>query len=167
ISSQLWIQFWKIRLSPTARNVWYRLLLNKWPALTRLHYFIPNDSPLLAAPIVLQLPNHQTPRSRMLSQLSVWKSLWHLYFPALDFSPDSIWYSLLFLRPSPSPHFVNNTQWLQLLGSTLHSIWRSHWAYTFERIPVRTSTMLSTVSSSFQALQPPHTSSVAPCWFRW
>ncbi|ORY97151.1 hypothetical protein BCR42DRAFT_309515, partial [Absidia repens] len=97
---------------------------------------IPNDFPSPCCPHCPSI--YQTTKHLALKcspSYLVWQSLWHHYFPALNFSPDSIWYSLLFLRPSPYPHLVNNTQWLQLLGSILHSIWRSHWAYTFERIP--------------------------------
>jgi hypothetical protein len=163
ISSQLWIKFWKIRLSPTARNVWYRLISNKWPALTRLHHFMPNEFP---SPCCPHCPSrYQTAKHLALecsSSFVVWQSLWQHHFPDLDFSPDYIWYSLLFLRPSPHPHLVDNTQWFQLLGSTLHSIWRSHWSYIFDHIPVRTSTMLSNIASSFQAIQHPITSSVDP-----
>jgi hypothetical protein len=163
ISSQSWSKFWKLRLSPTARNVWYRLMMNKWPALTRLHHFIPTTVP---SPYCPHCPStyHTTKHLAIQcpSSLAVWQSLWQQYLPEFAFSPDQVWYSLLFLRPSPYPQSITDTQWFQLLGTTLHSIWRSYWAYTFDNIPVRLSTMLSTVYSDLQAVHTPHTSSVAP-----
>ncbi|ORZ04235.1 hypothetical protein BCR42DRAFT_304109, partial [Absidia repens] len=60
---QQWKRFWKIRLAPMVRNVWYRLLLNKWPALTPLHFFMPQQFPSLfcpACPLHYQTTRHMS-----------------------------------------------------------------------------------------------------------
>ncbi|ORZ06193.1 hypothetical protein BCR42DRAFT_306032, partial [Absidia repens] len=141
-----WKRFWKIRLTPTARNVWYRLILNKWPALTRLHFFLPHQFPspfCPACPLLYQTTRHMALDCPI--RALIWQASWSHLFPSIPFSTDTIWFSLLFLRPPPSPSLIPTTLWFQYLGSTLHAIWNAHWALVFENRPLRPTTIVPSI----------------------
>ncbi|ORZ02087.1 hypothetical protein BCR42DRAFT_308216, partial [Absidia repens] len=149
ISPKQWSQFWKIRLTPPARNTWFRLIHNKWPSMTRLNHFMPSTYPSPHCQYCFY-PSQDTRHLAINcpSRLQVWQAIWSLLLPTHPFDPDIIWYSLLFFHNSPDITTISHHHWHQFLGMTLHAIWTAHWANIFDNVPFSPSYIIKTVSAS-------------------
>ncbi|CAO3599412.1 unnamed protein product, partial [Absidia cylindrospora] len=144
IDSKQWLTFWQLKLSPTARQVWYRLLHHKWPTHTMMHHRLPALYPNPHCPhcsYTLHDIHHMAISCPELRK--VWHDVWHVHFPLLPFDPNHLWMSLLFLRPSPAPCLLSTPLWHQTIGSTLHAIWRAYWNHHFNQAPFRSTTITS------------------------
>ncbi|ORZ06211.1 hypothetical protein BCR42DRAFT_300628, partial [Absidia repens] len=131
-----WSRFWKLRLTPSARNTWFRLIHHKWPDLTRLHYFMPHQFPSTQCQYCLA-PLQDTKHLALLcpSRAEVWSTVWTTVIPNHDLDLDSLWIALLHLRPPPASFNVPLSFWHQFLGITLHAIWTAHWNKIFHNVP--------------------------------
>ncbi|KAG1489524.1 hypothetical protein G6F52_009557 [Rhizopus delemar] len=139
-----WRQFWKIPLSHSCRNVWYRLLHHKLPTRSNLHRLLPSIFP---SPSCLNCPDQEETLEHFLylcpQKLLVWQSIWNEHFPTQYFSSFSVAHALFQLKFPPVPASSLDISSAAIIGHTLLSVWRAHWAFIFDNIPIQTSVILN------------------------
>ena len=130
LTPSFWKGFWKESIPHNARNVWWRLLINKLPSGTRLHAIIP----AVVEPLCRICNNgHETDHHLLFScpkKLEVWQGALNRYIEDREWTAAHIG-SLFF--PQPERHVpLNNIPFFLLLGSILATIWRYHHAFIRE-----------------------------------
>ncbi|KAG1633289.1 hypothetical protein G6F44_010446 [Rhizopus delemar] len=134
-----WRQFWNPPLSHSCRNVWHRLLHHKFPTRFTLHRLLPSIFPSSSC---LNRPDQEETLEHFLylcpPKLLVWQSIWNEHFPTQYFSSFSVTHALFQLKFSPfsaSSFDISSA----IISHTLLSVWRTHWAFIFDNIPIHTS----------------------------
>ncbi|KAG1544258.1 hypothetical protein G6F49_011124 [Rhizopus delemar] len=139
-----WHQLWKIPLSHSCRNVCYRLLHHKLPTRSNLHRLLPSIFP---SPTCLNCPDQEETLEHFLylcpPKLLVWQSMWNAHFPTQCFSSFSVAHALFQLNFPPISSSSFDISSAAIIGHTLLSVWRAHWAFIFDNIPIQTSVILN------------------------
>lgn len=130
LTTSFWTGFWREEMPHNARNVWWRLLINKLPSGVRLHAIIP----AVVEPLCRICSNgHETDRHLLFScpkKLEVWQGALTKYVKEHTWTADQV-ESLFFPRPEKLTP-LNNVPTILLLGSVLATIWRFHFAFIRE-----------------------------------
>ncbi|KAI9360492.1 hypothetical protein BD770DRAFT_318453, partial [Pilaira anomala] len=147
-----WSQFWLLPLSHSCRNIWYRLIHNKFPHHSLLHRFMPDHFPTPSCPICR---DPEESLSHFLftcpSKLQVWQHMWKTYIDPSDstFSLDQLTFILHTLQITPHLITTAVTAPLTAFAATLEAIWLSHWTSVFNDVPFTTANTISLLTSIF------------------
>lgn len=142
-TARFWTGFWRTIMPHNARNVWWRLLINKLPSGDRLHAIIPD----VVEPICRICNNAIETDSHLLfscpKKLEVWQGALTTYIKDHTWTADQI-ERLFFPRPETLTP-LNNVPLALLLGSILATIWRFHFAFVREDQSFETGTVSAAV----------------------
>jgi hypothetical protein len=121
--ASFWKSIWNTDMPHNARNIWWRLLIGKLPAGSRLHAFLPD------IPIFCRVCENETETDQHLlfscpKKLDVWQSALSKYVKDQEWTIHMIenWFY-------PSPNIItplNDVPMFLLLGTILATIWKYH-----------------------------------------
>ncbi|KAG2203412.1 hypothetical protein INT47_010110 [Mucor saturninus] len=125
-----WTKFWKTSLHPTLRNIWYRLVHNKAPVKSFPHRVFPDIHSSPNCDICPNLPaNTEHVFVTCPQRWSVWASILLIFNQLQDLSkPEQqsiIIQGIFQLKYQGTITTLPHCNFIQLLGSTIHSIWLS------------------------------------------
>lgn len=130
LTSSFWTLFWKNPIPHNARNVWWRLLINKLPSGVHFHSILPDKVGVLCRICLTQVESNQHLLFSCPKKLEVWQSAMTRYVEERDWSADYVC-SLFFPKSDPlEPH--NDVPLFLLIGVILATIWRYHFAFVME-----------------------------------
>ncbi|KAG9062176.1 hypothetical protein KI688_006508 [Linnemannia hyalina] len=131
LTPAFWNEFWKNKLPHNARNVWWRLLINKLPSGSFLNSILPD---MVESPICRICQVHmETSRHLLFScpkKLEIWEGALSRYVEERTWTADFVC-SLFF----PSPECIEPRDGFPLfllLGAILATVWRYHFAFVLE-----------------------------------
>ncbi|KAF9918815.1 hypothetical protein BX616_005429 [Lobosporangium transversale] len=126
LNASFWMSFWCLPLPRNARNVWWRLLIDKLPFGVHLHRYMPNKS-LLICQMCRRFP--ETEQHLLFSypkKLEVWQGAMKKFVGENDWSAFLL-ESLFYANPTKiNP--LNNVPAFLLLSTILATIWKYHHA---------------------------------------
>ena len=143
LSAAFWTSFWKNKIPHNARNVWWRLLIDKLPSGVHLHSLIPDMVEPLCRVCGVDPETNQHLLFSCPKKLEVWQSSLSKYVEERAWTADYIC-SLFFPDPDPVkplheiPIFI-------LIGTILASVWRYHHAFVREDQALEPRMVLATV----------------------
>ncbi|OAD72120.1 hypothetical protein PHYBLDRAFT_170015 [Phycomyces blakesleeanus NRRL 1555(-)] len=144
-------RFWSFPLLHGARNVWFCALHKNIPCRSRLNSRIPTTFPDPSCALCSHPLDNQT---HFLFQcpvkLSVWSSIWTLYF-AQTATPTVLLSGLQSFTFPPCTD--SSLSAASIFGCTLLAIWRHHWLFIFDHVPFVSSAAFSTASSLLDRLK--------------
>ncbi|OAD72135.1 hypothetical protein PHYBLDRAFT_170027 [Phycomyces blakesleeanus NRRL 1555(-)] len=143
--------FWSFPLLHGARNVWFCALHKNIPCHSRLNSRIPTTFPDPSCALCSHpLDNVTHFLFQCLVKLSVWSSIWTLYF-AQTATPTVLLSGLQSFTFPPCTD--SSLSAASIFGCTLLAIWRHHWLFIFDHVPFVSFTAFSTASSLLDCLK--------------
>jgi len=130
LTASFWSSFWKNKIPHNARNVWWRLLINKLPSGLHLHSIIPDMVEPLCRVCGLNLETSQHLLFSCPKKLEVWQGALSRYVEERTWTADFIC-SLFFPDPDPIKP-LHDIPIFILIGTILASVWRYHHAFVRE-----------------------------------
>jgi hypothetical protein len=150
-----WSEFWKLPISHSCRNIWYRLIHKKLPHKSFLNRVMPNSFPTSTCPIcsapvesffhfVFTCP----------PKLAIWEHMWYTYIDPSSYGTfriDDINMIICTLFAPFCSSIYTHFHPLSAIAATLEAIWSSHWAFIFNETPFTTANTISILTT--KALQ--------------
>jgi hypothetical protein len=143
LTPAFWNEFWKYTIPHNARNVWWRLLINKLPSGNLLHTFFPDEYSRVCR---ICKTHVETSRHLLFScpkKLEIWQGALTRYVEEGDWTADYVC-SLFFPDPDPIKPRDEFPVFL-LLGAILATIWWYHFAFVIEGQDFEPQIVLSSV----------------------
>ncbi|KAI7849601.1 hypothetical protein BDC45DRAFT_426804, partial [Circinella umbellata] len=137
-----WRLFWKARILPSARTIWWRAIHNKISCRATLHHILPASFDNALCPLG-DLETDSAPHFLFSCETKwiVWQQVLQdcTLCPVTQDTTSDALFSLTIptweLSHSPLSPF-------QLISGIMVSIWRAHWLYVFSSVPFLSSNII-------------------------
>ncbi|KAG1040050.1 hypothetical protein G6F43_012369 [Rhizopus delemar] len=132
ISSDGWLRFWNLTILPEARSFCFRFIHGKLHSQSSIARFNPDVSAICK---FCNVPSEDIPHLLVECphKWSIWQEALSRFAPHLDFQPTDILTLLLHLTRFD---YIDNITLLRLSYYILLFLWRAHWRYIFDGVPL-------------------------------